>query len=147
MDALELLKSDHGRIKSLYAQFTATGGRQKQLLIFRSLQNEIESHLSMEETVFYPAFRNYPDFEQSLLSSTKEHQEVKAILGQISELSSDSPDFIGKVDLMMQALDAHFQLEESEFFTSVRKTMKRAEREQLGRYMQAAKTAGTGIAA
>jgi iron-sulfur cluster repair protein YtfE (RIC family) len=147
MDALDLLKSDHERVKALYGQFKNSSGRQQQILLFDNIRNELEAHTAMEETVFYPAVGKYPEISGMIEHSYKEHQEVKTLLNEINTLPDGSADLALKVDTLMKNVEHHVQEEETELFPLVRKVMKRAERENLGRHMQAAKPELPGIAA
>ena len=61
MDALEMLKIDHERMKSLHDQFKSEKDKQQQLITLKSLSKELEVHTLIEETVFYPAFKNDPE--------------------------------------------------------------------------------------
>jgi hemerythrin superfamily protein len=149
MDALDLLKADHERVKSLYEQFKSENGRQQQILLFENIRNELLAHAQIEETVFYPAFKNYPDFKQIIDQSYADHQKVKNELKAISALPDNSPELVNKVETVMADVQKHINDEEGELFAMVRKIMRRNEREQLGRHLQAAKqeASGAGVAA
>ena len=142
MDALELIKTDHQRLESLFDRFRSESGRQQQVLLFENIKQDLNSHTSMEETVFYPAFKNYPEFQEIIDRSYQEYGKVKDQLSKISALPDESPEFADKVKLLWQDVSKHLDEEENELFPMVRKLMKRAERERLGRHMQAAKEEG-----
>jgi hemerythrin superfamily protein len=138
MDALDLLISDHNRVKGLFEQFRTTNGKQGQKTIFENIRSELEAHAQMEETVFYPTFRKFDDFDDILEESLKEHQKMKNLLEECQQAVAGD-GFQSKVEELISAVEHHVQEEEGEFFTKVRNVMKRTEREQLGRHMQAAK--------
>jgi hemerythrin superfamily protein len=138
MDALELLKSDHQRISDLFDQFKNTNGLQGQKEIYRSIHRELSVHSHMEETTFYPAFRNYPEFNALITQSFDDHRKLKALLEEIRSIR-DPGQFQSKVHELMDSVLSHVQVEENELFPKVRQLMKRPERETLGRHLQAAR--------
>jgi hemerythrin superfamily protein len=135
MDALDVLKSDHERVSSLYRQIKAAGSADRAMLLDQ-IKNELLIHTHIEESVFYPAFKNYPDCQDIVARSYNEHREIKSLLGNVD---AGRPDLLDEV---MSKVQAHVQEEEGEFFVKVRKIMKRSERETLGRHLLAAKSEG-----
>lgn len=55
MDALRILEQDHKRVKGLFEQAEQAGGEKDKKGIFQQINNEWETHATIEETVFYPA--------------------------------------------------------------------------------------------
>ena len=147
MDALDLIKSDHQRMQSLFEQFRVETGRPQQLAIFEKIKSELDAHSRMEEEVFYPAFKNYPDFKEILEHSYRDHREAKALAEKIRNNRESNNDFETQAKHLIREIDQHMSTEENEFFPLVRKTMRRPERERLGRHMQSVRQAGTGVAA
>jgi len=140
MDALDLLKSDHDKVKSLFEQFFALNSIKQQRVTFNQIRMELERHAHVEETVFYPAFLNFGEIKPILEQSFKDHQEVKDLIQTISNLAeSEQTQMLDHVRRLRESVDHHVQEEEGKLFSLIRKTMKRAEREQLGRHMYAAK--------
>lgn len=139
MDALELLKSDHDRLKGLFDEARASESEKKQRAIFNSIRSELELHSMIEETVFYPTFRKYGEFNEIVERSFREHQEVKALINEIARLPQDSGQLGTRLQTLIDRVENHVREEEGEFFPMVRKLMRRPEREQLGRHLQAAK--------
>ncbi len=54
MDALELLKQDHAKVKELLETAESAQGKER-TAIFEKIKNELETHARIEENVFYPA--------------------------------------------------------------------------------------------
>ena len=139
MDALDLLKADHQRVNSLFEQFQSENGRQQKRALFEAIRNDLEAHTSVEESVFYPAFKNYPDFQNLIAASYEEHDEVKSLLTEIEQLGTGSLELDSRVSILMEKVERHVQKEDTELFPMVRRIMRRAERERLGRHMEAIK--------
>jgi hemerythrin superfamily protein len=55
MDALELLKEDHQKVKELFEEVEGTEDQKEKTRIFSEIQTELETHARIEETVFYPS--------------------------------------------------------------------------------------------
>lgn len=146
MDALDLLKSDHDRVSSLYEQFKAETNQRQQETLFETIREELFTHTRVEETVFYPAFKNYPEFSDLLSSAYEDHRAVRDQLNRIELGGEAAVDLKLQVSAVMDDVIEHVRKEESVLFPMVRKLMKRAEREVLGRHIQAAKQDGAAAA-
>jgi hemerythrin superfamily protein len=55
MDALELLKQDHAKVKELLERAEGAEQGKEQNAIFNQIKKELETHARIEEDVFYPA--------------------------------------------------------------------------------------------
>ncbi len=140
MDVLEILKSDHDKVKRLFSQFEEADTDKHRLAIFRTIRNELELHTFVEETVFYPAFRRYDEFKAWLDEAVSEHEEVKNILAEMVTVAGrDAGAFLEKFESLRDAVEHHVGEEENQFFPHVRRLLKRPEREALGRHVEAAK--------
>jgi hemerythrin superfamily protein len=136
MDALDLLKSDHDRVRSIYEQIKAVTEPGERTGLLAQLRDELLKHARIEETVFYPAFKNYPEFQGLLADSYEDHRTIKNQLRQLSEAKDTD---LARIEALMRQVDEHVREEEDSFFPKVRKMMKRSEREVLGRHLLAAK--------
>jgi hypothetical protein len=56
MNALEILKQDHQKVKQLFQEATHASDQRKRKEIFDKIDTELEIHAHIEETVFYPAW-------------------------------------------------------------------------------------------
>jgi len=139
MDALELLKVDHQRVSDLFREAESSDSLKKKRVIFNSIQSELDLHTYIEETVFYPTFRKYPDFENLLSESYAEHAQVKELVSRIQALPAESSELSQKMSQLKQRVEHHVHQEETDLFPRIRKVMKSSEREQLGRHLQVAK--------
>lgn len=137
MDALELLKQDHQKVKGLFKE-AEKAGEKKQL--FERIKTELETHTHIEESVFYPAMQKYEDIKDMVLESLEEHKQVKTLLREMDNLSADDEKFEPKLKVLMENVEHHAEEEEEEkMFPKVRKFLNKAELEQLGQELEAAK--------
>jgi hypothetical protein len=56
IDAISLLKTDHRKVKNLFARYESAGNFSTKQLIAEQVFTELELHAQLEENVFYPAY-------------------------------------------------------------------------------------------
>src|ERR1022692_4129209 len=54
MDALELLKTDHAKVRELLKKAQNTKDETQRKRLFEQIRTELETHTHIEETIFYP---------------------------------------------------------------------------------------------
>ena len=140
MDALELLKQDHKKVKELFKQVEGVEEDKQKKKIFSQIKSELETHARIEEDIFYPAVQNYDELRDKVLESVEEHKQIKTLLREIDDLVSDSEKFEPKLKVLQENVEHHAEEEEEgEMFPKVRKLMTKAELEELGEQLKAAK--------
>ena len=140
MNALELLKTDHQQVKELFKKAEGTKNEKQQKQLFDQIKAELETHAHIEETIFYPAVAKNEDLKEMVLESLEEHKQVKTLLREMENLSSDSEKFEPKLKVLMENVEHHaVEEEEGKMFPKVRKFMKPAELEELGQELESAK--------
>src|SRR6266478_7531138 len=120
MNALEILKQDHQKVKELF-QEARRGEQNKRKDIFDKIDTELEIHAHIEETVFYPALEEHEELKDMVAEALEEHQEVKTLLEEIEELGPESHDFGARLQELMENVEHHVEEEEGEMFAKVRK--------------------------
>ena len=139
MDALELLKKDHQKVKELFEQAEEAEGKQQQN-IFEQIKTELETHARIEETVFYPAVQKHEELKDMVLESLEEHKQIKTLLKEMDNLTSDSEKFEPKLQVLMENVEHHAEEEEeAKMFPKLRKAMNKQQLEKLGADLEAAK--------
>jgi len=133
MDALDILKQDHQKVKELFHE--ATRGKD----LFDKINIELEIHAHIEETVFYPALEQHEELKDMVAEALGEHQEVKTLLEELEELGSESHDFGVKLQELMETVEHHVSEEEGEMFPKVREVFDEKELEELGSQLISAK--------
>jgi hemerythrin superfamily protein len=138
MNALEILKQDHQKVKELF-QEARRGEQNKRKDIFDKIDTELEIHAHIEETVFYPALEEHEELKDMVAEALEEHQEVKTLLEEIEELGPESHDFGARLQELMENVEHHVEEEESEMFPKVREVFDEEELEELGNQLNSAK--------
>ena len=133
MDALDILKQDHQKVKELFHE--ATRGKD----LFDKINIELEIHAHIEETVFYPALEQHEELKDMVAEALGEHQEVKTLLEELEELGFESHDFGAKLQELMETVEHHVSEEEGEMFPKVREVFDEKELEELGNQLNSAK--------
>ena len=140
MDALELLKQDHQKVKELFehAEDSLAGTEQKK--IFRQIKSELETHSRIEESIFYPAMQKHQELKDMVREAIEEHNQVKTLLQEMDNLIDDSEKFEEKLQVLMENVEHHAEEEEEgKMFPKVREIVDRKTLDQLGQELEAAK--------
>jgi iron-sulfur cluster repair protein YtfE (RIC family) len=110
MDALEILKQDHAKVKKLFDK-TETADDREQKRIFSQIKTELEIHAQIEENIFYPAMQRHDGLKELVADSLKEHNAMKALLQEMGTLS-DREDFEDKLEELIDNVEHHAEDEE-----------------------------------
>lgn len=140
MDALELLKEDHQKVKELFEEVEGTEDQREKTRIFSEIQGELETHARIEETVFYPAMEQHEELKDMVLESIEEHKQIKTLLKEIDNLKSDSEKFEPKLSVLMENVEHHAEEEEEgKMFPKIREICSQEDLEKLGEELEAEK--------
>lgn len=145
-NAIALLKEDHEKVRGLLTRLEATTERaqdtRKELLA--KIAQEIQIHTTIEEEIFYPAYRAaVSKREDSKLyhEALEEHHLVDTVLTEIGASDPQSEKFSAKAKVLMELVEHHAGEEEKEMFPRARKAMSAAELQHLGSEMKERKRA------
>ena len=140
MDALELLKEDHQKVKELFEEAEGAEDEKEKSRIFSEIQTELETHARIEEIVFYPAMEKHEELKDMVLESIEEHRQIKTLLKEIDNLKDNSEKFEPKLKVLMENVEHHAEEEEEgKMFPKVRQLCSQDDLEKLGEELQAAK--------
>jgi hemerythrin superfamily protein len=140
MDALELLKEDHQKVKELFEEVEGTEDQKEKTRIFSEIQAELETHARIEEAVFYPAMEQHEELKDMVLESIEEHRQIKTLLKEIDNLKSDSEKFEPKLSVLMENVEHHAEEEEEgKMFPKIRGICSQEDLEKLGEELEAEK--------
>ncbi len=116
MNAIELLKKDHEKVKQLFAEYDLADDRKHEIAdtIFR----ELEAHSRVEEDIFYPAVRKNSDKQgkEVVKHSIEEHHEVDDLISELRAMDPSDPDFDDRFEEMIEDVEHHIDQEEAEMF-------------------------------
>ncbi|GHA92120.1 hemerythrin domain-containing protein [Modicisalibacter luteus] len=144
MNALELLKEDHDKVRDLLSQLTNTTERaeKKRPELLAKIEKEVMVHSKIEEEIFYPAFKKASGKQNDRMyyEAQEEHHAVNdLVLPDLKAADPTGTEFSGRAKVVKELLEHHIDEEEEEMFEQARKTMSERELEALGEQMLARK--------
>ncbi|MDD2034316.1 hemerythrin domain-containing protein [Pseudomonas sp. FP1154] len=144
MNAIDLLKADHERVKAILAQLSESTSRgiKKRTDLLAKLEMEISIHTRLEEEILYPAYKQAGGKEQAEMyyEAKEEHRTVDSlVLPDLKNTDPSTPEFAGRVKVVKELLEHHIEEEETEMFPQAKKLLGKATLESLGEQMEAMK--------
>lgn len=140
MNVIELIKSDHRKVESLFSEMEKAKDSKKMQKLFNQLYTELTLHAKVEELTLYPSMRNYDETHDMVEEAEEEHTEAKELLEEIKSMSPSDPDFKAKIEELKEAVQHHVEEEESEILPSVSDSMDEQEMKELAKEFQEAKS-------
>jgi hemerythrin superfamily protein len=147
MNAIDLLKRDHERMKTLMTRAVTAGGESRREELIERLMTDLVAHERMEEEVFYPPLRDNPKTHDIVLEGYEEHHVADVILNELLETPADTDIWHAKMKVLQESIEHHIKEEEDEMFKKARKVFSDAELEELGQRMEALQKDSKGDAA
>jgi cell division FtsZ-interacting protein ZapD len=141
MNAFEVLKSDHQKVKGIFEQLEPTTERALKTReeLFNKLKEELTVHATIEEQIFYPALKDAEPTREITLEAFEEHHVVKELLAELDAEPKDTEEWKAKLTVLQENVEHHVEEEEGEMFKSARKVLSAKQIEQLGDQLLAAK--------
>jgi len=121
-DAINLLKADHRKVETLFADFEKARGEARKLQLARTICLELKIHTQIEEEILYPAARDFLEDDEIVNEALVEHQAAKELIAQIETMDAADEMFEAKVTVLQEQIEHHVEEEEKEFFPQVRKS-------------------------
>ena len=118
IDAISLLKTDHRKVKNLFARYESAGNFRTKQLIAEQVFTELAMHTHLEEHVFYPAYdeRTGKQGTQLVADSRLAHEHVRELMSELQSIARDEAAFEGKFHELMGIVREHVAEEENEMF-------------------------------
>ena len=143
-DAISLLKEDHRKVKALLEEMENTTERSKvkRAKLLDKIDTELRVHTDLEETIFYPAFRDAVTKRgdrEMYFEALEEHHVVKRVLPELKATDPSSEPFAAKAKVLKELVTHHAGEEEREMFPEARKVLDTAALQELGKRMLAKK--------
>ena len=138
MNGLELLKIDHKRVNDLFNQIEGESEYPKQKQLFKEISSELELHAHIEEKVLYPFFLIQEGFTELVEHALDEHQEVKTLLREMNQTSSQN-EFDNQIGELIKEVRHHVKTEEEKLFPKIIEVLSQDEMDTLGEKLEAAK--------
>ncbi|MEO8424310.1 MAG: hemerythrin domain-containing protein [Actinomycetota bacterium] len=139
MDALQLLKDDHKKVKKMLEDLDGTTERAEKTRteIFARLKHDLTIHETIEEEILYPALKEFAKTRDITLEAFEEHHVVDEIVAELEDTPVTDETWGAKLTVMKENLEHHIEEEEDEMFKQARQVMERADLDELGERMAA----------
>ena len=149
MDALQLLKADHDKVKKLLTEGDETTERavKTRAELLATIKRELTVHEDIEETIFYPALKEHPKAKEIVLEAYEEHNVVDTVMGELEATDVSDERWGAKFTVMKENIEHHIEEEEGEMFKQARAVFEPGELQALGDRMAARKQELSGGAA
>lgn len=115
-DVVSFLKGQHREIEQMFANVTATRGKER-AKAFYALRRMLAVHETAEEEIVHPAARRaIPHGETIVKARLAEEKAAKTALAELETLDVDSADFEAKLRALETNVVAHAEAEERDEF-------------------------------
>jgi hemerythrin superfamily protein len=141
MNAIELLKKDHQKVRELLDRLNETSERasKSRMELLAKIEKELLLHTQIEEEIFYPAFRqggqsagNKED-EKLYFEAREEHRAVESlVLPDLLKTDPTDSAFSGRAKVLKELVEHHAEEEESSMFPEARRVLGKEQLEELG---------------
>jgi hemerythrin superfamily protein len=141
MNAIELLKQDHENMRALLEELVGTTSRgvKKRKDLVGKIEANLRVHNTIEEEIFYPAFKNAGDGKddaQMYFEALEEHRAAgDLVLPDLLKTEVDSEKFSGRAKVLKELFEHHADEEEKEMFKRAKKLMSKKALDELGEQM------------
>lgn len=140
MNAIDLLKADHEKVKAILTQLSESTDRavKKRTDLLDKLEMEISIHTQLEEQILYPAFKaaGGKDEAEMYYEAKEEHRTVDSlVLPDLKATDPTTPEFAGRVKVVKELLEHHIEEEETDMFPKAKKLLGKSKLDQLGDQM------------
>lgn len=140
MNAIDLLKADHEKVKSILSQLSESTDRavKKRTELLEKLELEVSIHTQLEEEILYPAYKAAGGKAEAEMyyEAKEEHRTVDSlVLPDLKGTDPTSPEFAGRVKVIKELLEHHIEEEETDMFPHAKKLLGKAKLDELGDQM------------
>ena len=140
MNALTLLKQDHGNVEELFRRFETCDPADVEELgrIRDKVIEHLAKHSQIEEQIFYPAVRAKVGDDNAfvVLEGLEEHHVVKQTLTELEKMAPSHDRFRAKMTVLIESVRHHVEEEENELFETVRDNFTMEELADMGEAME-----------
>ncbi|HEY0486031.1 MAG TPA: hemerythrin domain-containing protein [Mycobacteriales bacterium] len=135
-DVIQILLSQHGRIRELFADVKSAEGRHKQQA-FDELRALLAVHETAEEMIVRPVSKKIAG-EAIADARNKEEDEANHVLAELEKMDVSSADFDRQLAEFEKAVNTHAENEESQEFPRLREGLEENQRTKMGAALKAA---------
>jgi hypothetical protein len=141
MNATDLLKQDHEKVKKLMEEIDSTTERgvKTRNELFTRFKQEMTVHERIEEEIFYPRLTEQAKTKDIALEGYEEHHVVDMVMAELDDVPYDDERWGAKFTVMKENVEHHIEEEEGEMFKLARQALDSDELAELGERMESMK--------
>ena len=145
MDAIALLTEDHKKVRALLTELADTTNRAEKTRseLLAKIATEIEVHTTIEEEIFYPAFKEAGEKGEDnkmFFEAMEEHRAAgELVLPDLLKTDVTTDQFGGRAKVLKELIEHHADEEEKEMFPRARTLLGKEALVDLGERMAARK--------
>lgn len=136
-DAVQLLREQHAEVTALFMKLARLSSPRTCAEIFRTIDARLRDHTVIEETIFYPAFRERARERgrSEIAQALHEHDEVKTLLDRIEQANPAEYSFKHQVTELQRAVMRHVLEEESVILPQAERLFTESELDDMAQRM------------
>jgi hemerythrin superfamily protein len=119
----DMIRMDHTHVFALFHRFKANTSPARKRALVRNACLALEIHAQLEEELFYPALRQAAGNDPVLDRSGPEHNEARALIGRLREMTPEDADFDRTVHALMRTVIHHVAEEEAVLLPEAERTL------------------------
>jgi hemerythrin superfamily protein len=111
-DAIALLKADHRQVEEWFEQFQKARTDDRKQELATRICNALKAHTTIEEEIFYPAFLEATEDDDTHHEAIVEHSGAKKLIAEIEKSSPADEYFDAKLKVLSEQIKHHVKEEE-----------------------------------
>lgn len=124
INAIDLLKADHAKVKSLFREFENMKGvedeDERKSELIDEICYELTIHAMVEEEIFYPVVRLAIDDDDMMDEAEFEHAGARELISQLEVMYPGDDHFDATVMVLGEEIALHIAKEERDMFEAAR---------------------------
>ena len=137
VDAIDMLKHDHDKVEKGFRQFEKMDRHDLEACrrLIQSVCDDLKTHTTLEEEVFYPALREAIGDEELMNEAAVEHETARMLIEQLENMDADDPNYFATFKVLGEYVRHHVKEEQNQMFPAAKKA--RLDLAALGERMRA----------
>ena len=124
-DALELLRADHEKVKSLFREFDDLRGNddedERKGELVDEICYELTVHTMIEDEIFYPVLRSVIEDDDMMDEADVEHAGARELISQLEVMYPGDDHYDATVTVLGEEIAHHIEKEETDMFDAARR--------------------------
>jgi hemerythrin-like domain-containing protein len=135
MDILDVLTSDHEKVKKILENMEQTSARaaKRREALLEHLNESLLPHLYAEEHYFYQILLDETPDKEIVYQALEEHRAARAVLLDLEDAPSDDPRWLARCRVLKELVEHHIEEEEITVFDLARDLMDQDRAVEVGK--------------